>query len=310
MSSENEQKLNVASNDANLRVVDEMENVTFEVEQEVSKPDTRDNYKYTKVDCLEEDEPIVGQRFVLLSFISPEGIMNCKVRGVKVRGVYDDYTKAQKMANKLNKIDTYHHIYVGEVGKWMPWDPTPAQVEEEKFANDDLNKIMKKAHESELKKKQQDDLQDLNELVGRHKETMELKSEQHENRVQEKIKQGAREIAKTSNQNTESTVTTTNNETEEIKQKTKARLHNNRDIEATKERLRKKVEENRQKKQEAEAGKFVDRKQQLEEKVKKLKEETARIANKEQDAAALKAEKEKIEENLKKMQELYAKKSD
>ena len=49
-----------------------------------------------KIDHLKEDEPIPGQKFVCLSFVSPEGIRNCSVRGVKVRGVFSTYDEAKE----------------------------------------------------------------------------------------------------------------------------------------------------------------------------------------------------------------------
>ena len=76
-----------------------------------------------KIDYLTEDKPIVNQKFVCLSFLSPEGISNCKIRGLKIRGVYDTYEDATKEAKELRDMDKHFHVFVGEVGKWLPWDP-------------------------------------------------------------------------------------------------------------------------------------------------------------------------------------------
>ena len=264
-------------------------------------------YKYTQIDCLSEDAPISGQRFVLLSFISPEGIMNCKIRGLKVRGVYDDLGKAQKAAAKLRDIDKDHHIFVGEVGKWMPWDPTEKQVEEENYQDEKLDKIMKKAHESEMK------MNDLNELVGRHKEKLEAKGHQHEDRVRDSIKQAAAENAKSVEEQVRADAAATTAAVESgetpAKKESKSKFHGlNRDREAIKERLLKKIEENKQKKQEVipvAAAAAQNYKQSLEEKNKKLRDESIRVVEKEHNVESLKAEKEKIEANLAKMKELY-----
>jgi hypothetical protein len=57
------------------------------------------------IDHLTEDEPIQGQLFVCLSFLSPEGIKNCSLRGVKFRGAFPTYETATSMLqNYKNKI--------------------------------------------------------------------------------------------------------------------------------------------------------------------------------------------------------------
>ena len=49
--------------------------------------------------------------------LSPEGIRNCNVRGLKIRGVYNTQEEANKRAEYLQKIDPNFHVFVGEVGK-------------------------------------------------------------------------------------------------------------------------------------------------------------------------------------------------
>ena len=63
-----------------------------------------------KIDYLTEDDVIKSQQFVCLSFLSPEGISNCKIRGLKVRGVYATYEEATARAKKLRDADQYHHL--------------------------------------------------------------------------------------------------------------------------------------------------------------------------------------------------------
>ena len=40
-------------------------------------------------------------------------------------------------------------MFVGEVGKWLPWDPNPNAVAEQEYAEDQLNTLMKKYKENE-----------------------------------------------------------------------------------------------------------------------------------------------------------------
>jgi hypothetical protein len=71
------------------------------------------------------------------------------VRGLKVRGVYGSQAEAVARSKKLQRQDTVHNIFVGEVGKWLPWDPAPAEVSEQEYAEDQLNTLMKKYKENE-----------------------------------------------------------------------------------------------------------------------------------------------------------------
>jgi len=65
------------------------------------------------------------------------------MRGLKVRGVTGTHAEAVAMSKKLQRNDTIHNIFLGEVGKWLPWDPKPHQVQDQEYAEDQLNTLMK-----------------------------------------------------------------------------------------------------------------------------------------------------------------------
>lgn len=71
------------------------------------------------------------------------------VRGLKVRGTYSSQQEAIARSKKLQRNDPIHNIFVGEVGKWLPWDPDPNAVNEQEYAEDQLNTLMKKYKENE-----------------------------------------------------------------------------------------------------------------------------------------------------------------
>jgi hypothetical protein len=154
-----------------------------------------------KVDYLEVDEPIPGQNYVCLSFVSPENIMESKdafkvskflqsyckdqdlnledvmkkytdytykyqdelqkdfdernkfqtnIRGLKVRGTYSTRDEAEKKAKSLQSLDSDFHVFVGQVGYWLPWDPCADKVQEEHYINDQLNDMMEKYKENNI----------------------------------------------------------------------------------------------------------------------------------------------------------------
>jgi hypothetical protein len=76
------------------------------------------------------------------------------VRGLKIRGVYGSQGEAVTRSKKLQRQDPLHNIFVGEVGKWLPWDPEPAEVSEQEYAEEQLNTLMKKYKENEEQREQ------------------------------------------------------------------------------------------------------------------------------------------------------------
>ena len=174
-----------------------------------------------EVDYLDEDKPIRGQNYVLLSFLSPEDVIVKKdayifskfiekfsgdmknllqslkekyhdqkemidtimennnfifdykemneqynfyknvnndelesnyhkdnnfitsMRGIKVRGTFDTIDEAKNRSEFLKKIDNKFNIYIAQVGCWCPWSPNPECLENQEYAETQLNTLMK-----------------------------------------------------------------------------------------------------------------------------------------------------------------------
>ena len=154
-----------------------------------------------KIDYLEVDQPIPGQNYVCMSFLSPETLIqnreafNCakfmqsyckdlnlkfddvyekykdftykhedklqrdfdekndfqtSLRGIKVRGVFNTKEEANNQAKKLSTVDSSFHVFIGQVGYWLPWDPNADKVEDEVFQNNQLNDMMDKYQENNI----------------------------------------------------------------------------------------------------------------------------------------------------------------
>jgi hypothetical protein len=76
------------------------------------------------------------------------------VRGLKVRGSYSTHKEAAARAKKLQKDDPLHHVFVGQVGYWLPWDPNPNDIEDQQYAEKELNELMMKHKEQQEVKKE------------------------------------------------------------------------------------------------------------------------------------------------------------
>lgn len=71
------------------------------------------------------------------------------MRGLKVRGVWNTQEEATARAKKLQRSDPNHNILLGSVGKWLPWDPSPSDIQSQEYAEEQLNTLMKKYTENE-----------------------------------------------------------------------------------------------------------------------------------------------------------------
>lgn len=153
------------------------------------------------IDHLDEDEPIENQLWVCVSFLSPEGIKNCSIRGLKIRGVYKTKGEADQRAKDLQDIDPYFHVFVGEVGKWLPWDPDPNSVQDQEYQERELNDLMKG-----------------------YKENLEKSKKMQHQRKQDMIRKAAKEEQqKASKKNTDNDRSKSNKTRDRLKQKLAAK---------------------------------------------------------------------------------------
>lgn len=108
------------------------------------------------VDYLEEDDALPsGQRFALVSFVGPDLAQKNDMMGMKIRGCFATQDEAAAHVKKLRKQDTIMHIYMVEVGKWMPIPP-PKDVEdsaETEFQEQYMQEMMKGYKENQEKAK-------------------------------------------------------------------------------------------------------------------------------------------------------------
>jgi len=92
---------------------------------------------------FKHDEELTNQ-------FNKENNFSTNMRGVKVRGVYDILSHAQKKAKELQSKDPNFNVFVGQVGYWLPWDPTTHHIEDEVYANQELNNLMQKYKENKV----------------------------------------------------------------------------------------------------------------------------------------------------------------
>lgn len=143
------------------------------------------------IDHLTNDPLIDNQQWVCMSFVSPEGIKNCTLRALKIRGVFATREEADTRAKYLQSIDPDFHVFVGEVGKWLPWDPEPTSVDNNQYREDELNTLMSE-YKKTLANAQQTEAERKRSLLTKESLTkdpkvrLELQKERMRNAVREK----------------------------------------------------------------------------------------------------------------------------
>jgi len=220
------------------------------------------SHENTVEDFLEVDQPLPGQSFVCLSFISPEKVLKRRetlivkefakwflkdlkkdkdpfhldpnkltpeyidtlnvdekfddflyaneekitakfneendfqtsIRGLKVRGVYESRREAEVRAKVLQRRDPNFHVFVGQVGYWLPWDPNPDNIADQEFSNEQLNTLMKKyqenrKHHDEMYAQETEERKKAAREENARRKYYNQKTEEEEKEAVEKIRQ-------------------------------------------------------------------------------------------------------------------------
>ena len=142
----------------------------------------------TEEDYLNEDKPlkhtVKKQNWCVVSMLTPmcfpeskrEQFKDQPVLGIKFRGTYEEYNEATARAQYLQKVDKFHNVFVGEVGKWLPFDVDVSNMgdEDKVYRESSLNKYMKSYKEA-LGEEDKDEktrkdtlLKNANIVTGKH----------------------------------------------------------------------------------------------------------------------------------------------
>jgi seryl-tRNA synthetase len=94
-----------------------------------------------------------NQNFACLSFFEGKDDNGNNLTYIRIGGVFDTLEKASEHAKNINSVDNAHNVFVGEMGRWLPFDTSSSgnYVEEVEYANDQLNALMKGYRENQEK---------------------------------------------------------------------------------------------------------------------------------------------------------------
>ncbi|AYV75828.1 MAG: hypothetical protein Terrestrivirus3_97 [Terrestrivirus sp.] len=179
------------------------QNHSLEFKQESKQETKQETAQETgkQIDQLYEDPVIPNQLWCCISFISPETVKNCNFRGVKIRGVYATKEEASARAKFLQSVDPDFHIFVGEIGKWLSWDPNPDTIEDQQYSDKRLQKLMSeykknrvKAHKLEEERKREILEENVRKEAVRSDKQKDRMRKKLENKTNEKIDQKMKEL--------------------------------------------------------------------------------------------------------------------
>lgn len=104
------------------------------------------------------------------------------IRGLKVRGVYDTYPEAKARSEEIRSLDKNFNVYVGQVGYWLPWDPSPTTIKDQEYQETELNTLVKKYNENLKLKDQhfQENIDYVREQAAKQAEKAKLEKEKEQ----------------------------------------------------------------------------------------------------------------------------------
>ena len=151
----------LSSQDASGNVCKDLAAKITKVREDMSKKSASDMEEHVKNNMMDfrdtkiqdsYDSYMTIHRQRLEDEFHKENSFRTTIRGLKCRGVYSTHEQAAARAQQLHKKDPYFNVYVGEMGQWLPWDPEPEDIPEQKYQNEQLDKLMQSYRENTAQK--------------------------------------------------------------------------------------------------------------------------------------------------------------
>ena len=109
----------------------------------------------TPVDYLQPDSiQIPGQKYALISVVSPTSNQKNEMCGVKIRGVFEDLESAKIHAQKLQRTDPIFDVYLVELYKWLPVPPNNDMISDQVYQDSVLNELVRGHAEEQIRAKE------------------------------------------------------------------------------------------------------------------------------------------------------------
>ena len=132
-------------------------------------------YEYLTTDPI----TVPGQKYALVSFVSPTGNQKDDKLAMKIRGCFQTIEEARQHAKHLSEMDRSFDVYVVEMYNWLAIPPNPEEIADQEHQDKWLNDFVKghkeeqmkaKKHFEERKNEMMENIQEENEKVNKQNE--------------------------------------------------------------------------------------------------------------------------------------------
>ena len=132
-------------------------------------------YEYLTTDPI----TVPGQKYALVSFVSPTGNQKADKLAMKIRGCFQTIEEARQHAKHLSEMDRSFDVYVVEMYNWLAIPPNPEEIADQEHQDKWLNDFVKghkeeqmkaKKHFEERKSEMMENIQEENEKINKQNE--------------------------------------------------------------------------------------------------------------------------------------------
>jgi NADH dehydrogenase/NADH:ubiquinone oxidoreductase subunit G len=158
----------------------------------------------TEIDYLDENPEFVlkfdrakkefRQNYWVVSFVSPDNVKNTNLRLVKCHGIFETREDADNHAKNMREINPHFDIYVGDVGKWLGFDPSWDSCEDVVYKEKEMQDFMRRTLENREHDKNAEAKRVMEERNKNIKERVEQSKKPVVNYDNEKVSESKKRI--------------------------------------------------------------------------------------------------------------------
>jgi hypothetical protein len=93
---------------------------------------------------------VSGQNWFLVSFVSPNGSQKCENFGIKIRGVFNEYSDAVEHVKRLIKVDPVFDVFICSMYEWCLCPPDPDKMGDKNYQDETLNKMISEYNKNQI----------------------------------------------------------------------------------------------------------------------------------------------------------------
>lgn len=142
-------------------------------------------YEYLTTDPI----TVPGQKYALVSFVSPTGNQKADKLAMKIRGCFQTVEEAREHAKHLSQMDKSFDVYVVEMYNWLAIPPNPDDIQDQEHQDQWLNDFVKGHKDEQLKAKKhfEERKQEMMENIHQENEENRKNNEASSSNVSESL---------------------------------------------------------------------------------------------------------------------------